>query len=427
MNVNSFVGHRFRVHFCGMKSEEKFSHTFEVRGGKGPQIHPFGGGNPEDLLPPKLFLDSLSSTANLRQFLVRSRYEAVMGMAIVLLFISNFYEKRKAPSKRSFLDVFRDLFFLPKFDKIFNSSGDVSTHDILKATAVITMLMDHTAKVFGPFEKAVNWTIPAQIGNVQLFYFLVGANINTSNFATGVKRIIVAFILLEHAIRLKYVSFETLFTIALIRTAIGTAFSSSDEKSKSKSTNSQSHSTKKLAKVQLSCPFWAKSSAGVSLHLVGFAIMILVHLVFGPFGFRALAYGASSVCFGIAGAMVSVSNTHKENENTTERLYTQRVAALWLLGGALLQGFMFFNLTVKRLDMSKTSTKVSLTVSAILVFLQLVFMVTYRFVKLEIPNFLAIAIRLLSKGSMSIYIYHLLLFLIIKKSKIGGWFSFPEK
>ncbi|GAB5359941.1 hypothetical protein AAMO2058_000585300 [Amorphochlora amoebiformis] len=339
-------------------------------------------------------------------YLKRIRYESILGISAFLLIL---IPLPRPPPPKSLREFFKGIFILPDFRAIWGGrkEGDwnlVTTHDLIKSYGVIAMVCDHTAKVLGPFEKAVAWTVPAQAGGALIFYFLAGANFRPES-ATGIRKILAVLVLMETAIRLQYISNETLLTIAIIRTVVthATYDSKAPKERRGEMRETKGDNNEKNPRGSW---WWCEGNGSrVWMHAVGLVGLLFVHFLWGNYVMGLLSYGAASLAAAFAGALRTQVSLKKGS---------QFLMWFWIGVATLLQGFLFWDLTKSRLDLTHTSHMVVLAISPILSLTQAYVFGRYTFRKLKLPSWgLALSVRFLSKASLFIYLWHIVIFQLI--------------
>jgi len=355
LGIGTFIGHRFNAHYCPTDTTSATSLIQVSKSHLGTYILRGGGEKPKNWYPGPI--ESYSSP-QLIQTLKWNRYRSVVFAVLFLILIlppSIVLPKSHASEK-----TFAKWFLLPNFGRILwgvaeerkgaeddddegtnkkKTAGErsnkkkknkatakrargedaarmsekwrsVSSHDLLKAYGVIAMIMDHAAKVFGPYENAVEWTVPSQVGGVSGFYFLAGANLRVSTFNTGFRRLLTAVLVMETALKMQHISQETLLSIAIIRAfvvlVVAPYLRNIDRREGGKTEGG-------MAKERL--PRWlGGGGTRIWKHLAVFGMLLLPHFVFGPYGSLLLGYGSASLCFGMAGVLTALSHVASSDE-----------------------------------------------------------------------------------------------------------------
>ncbi len=270
--------------------------------------------------------EAMSDYSKFKKAATRHRYRIVvtagLGLAVIVAAFS--IGGSKSDSTAGVLSLVRSVLLVPDCDpKTLFSARPPSLHQLLKTYAVLAMLADHYAKVFGPLKDTVLLTLPAQAGGALLFYFLVGANSNRASYTSGVVRMLLLQVFLESVCNMPVMTFDTLFTLSLIRLVVVSLTDRAVDGPVSNPT--------------VSVPSWADENLVIA-HAIAMGALFLLHIPFGPDGCRMLAYPASFF-YGAAGALLAAFNRliGEQSEKDQQDAYgVRRLAWFWLAVGTLI-------------------------------------------------------------------------------------------
>lgn len=181
-------------------------------------------------------------------------------------------------------------------------ADELTWHRLLKALAVLAMLLDHAARVFTEPVRTL-WTLPAQLPLAMVFYWLVGTNPSQYRQPWPTLALVCAWALLEVVGLPRNVQATTLVTIAALRRV--------------------------LAGLGGSLERWSPLQHGCAV-----AALIVADPLLGWEGLNA-AYGTRAVLYAVAGHLRTLATPGRAAKGQG-RSAAAVAWPLWLGGGAAL-------------------------------------------------------------------------------------------